>query len=53
MVELFISKQSDPTKDPAFQKVVQAFLQTPPKPHKGPAKKRAKAKKAKAKPHVK
>jgi hypothetical protein len=48
-----MTKPSDPTKDPAFQKVVQAFLQTPPKPHKGPAKKRAKAKKAKAKPRVK
>jgi len=24
----------DPTKDPEFQKVVDAFLRTPPKPHK-------------------
>jgi hypothetical protein len=48
-----MAKLSDPTKDPAFQKVVQAFLQTPPKPHKGVAKKRAKAKKAKAKPRAK
>jgi hypothetical protein len=38
----------DPTKDPEFQKVVRAFLQTKPKPHKplGKRKKRA-AKKAK------
>jgi hypothetical protein len=48
-----MSKHPDPNKDPTFQKVVQAFLQTPPKPHKGPAKKRAKAKKAKAKRSVK
>jgi hypothetical protein len=48
-----MSKSSDPTKNPEFQKVVQAFLQTPPKPHKGPAKKPAKARKAKAKPRVK
>jgi hypothetical protein len=47
-----MSKPSDPTKNPKFQKVVHAFLQTPPKPHKGPAK-RAKAKKAKAKPRTK
>jgi hypothetical protein len=46
-------KSSDPTKNPEFQKVVQAFLQTPPKSHKGLAKKRAKAKKAKAKPRAK
>jgi hypothetical protein len=26
--------KSDPTKDPEFQKVVQTFLRTPPKPHK-------------------
>ena len=26
--------KSDPTKDPQFQKVVQHFLKTPPKPHK-------------------
>jgi len=48
-----MAKPSDPTKDPAFQKVVQAFLQTPPKPHNGLAKKIAKAKKAKAKPRLK
>jgi hypothetical protein len=38
--------KADPTKDPKFQQVVQAFLQTPPQPHK-PVKK-AKAKKAKS-----
>lgn len=26
--------KSDPTKDPEFQKVVQAFLHTKPQPHK-------------------
>jgi len=25
--------KSDPTKDPKFQQVVRAFLNTPPKPH--------------------
>jgi hypothetical protein len=40
---------SDPTKDPEFQKVVQAFLRSPPKPHTVKLKKRAKTKKAKAK----
>lgn len=34
-------KTPDPTKDPDFQKVVQAFLQTKPKPHQ-PKKKAAK-----------
>jgi hypothetical protein len=43
--------ESDPTKEPEFQRVVKAFLQTPPKPHK--AKKRAKGRKAKAKPRPK
>jgi hypothetical protein len=33
--------RSDPTKDPEFQKVVQAFLHTKPQPHKPIAKKRA------------
>jgi hypothetical protein len=28
-----MSKESDPTKDPEFQKVVQHLLSTPPKPH--------------------
>jgi hypothetical protein len=45
-----IKLSPDPTKDPEFQKVVQGFLQTPPKPHKSKAKKRAKGRKAKAKP---
>jgi hypothetical protein len=27
-------KKPDPTKDPDFQRVVQTFLNTPPKPHK-------------------
>jgi hypothetical protein len=39
-----MAKEPDPTKDPEFQKVVQAFLRTKPQPHK-PAKKKA-AKKA-------
>jgi len=39
--------KSDPTKDPDFLKVVQAFLRTKPKPHK-PKKKKA-AKKARKK----
>jgi hypothetical protein len=38
-------KKLDPTQDPKFQKVVQAFLRTKPQPHKAgapkPAKKRA------------
>jgi hypothetical protein len=42
--------KSDPTKDPEFQKVVQGFLRTRPKPHKAAPKKRTKSKKAKAKP---
>jgi hypothetical protein len=37
--------KSDPTKDPEFQKVVQAFLKTPHKPHK-PEKKKAKKRKS-------
>jgi hypothetical protein len=36
-------KTSDPTKDPEFQKVVQAFLHTKPQRHK-PAAKKQKAK---------
>jgi hypothetical protein len=35
----------DPTKDPEFQKVVQTFLRTPPKPHKAKAKRGAKRRK--------
>jgi hypothetical protein len=34
--------KSDPTKDPEFQKVVQAFLHTKPKPHKAAKKRKAK-----------
>lgn len=41
--------KSDPTKDENFQKVIQAFLRTPPKPHKAGTKKLAKSKKAKPK----
>jgi hypothetical protein len=33
-------KKSDPTKEPAFQKVVQTFLNTPPK-HKAERSKKA------------
>jgi hypothetical protein len=40
----------DPTKDPEFQKVVQGFLRSPPKPHKVRPTKRAKSRKTKAKP---
>jgi hypothetical protein len=29
-----MAKSSDPTKDPEFQKAVQALLRTPHKPHK-------------------
>ena len=36
-----MSKSTDPTKDPEFQKVVQAFLRTKPQPKK-PTKKKAK-----------
>jgi hypothetical protein len=43
-----MATKSDPTKDPEFQKVVQAFLRTKPQPHK-PKKKAAKKSKAKAK----
>lgn len=47
-----MAKPPDPTKDPAFQKVVQAFLHTKPQPHK-PKKKAAKVKKsAKAKNRI-
>jgi hypothetical protein len=37
-----MAKASDPTKDPEFQKVVQGFLRTKPKPHKKRADKQAK-----------
>jgi hypothetical protein len=35
-----MAKETDPTKDPAFQKVVQAFLHTKPQPRKIAKKKR-------------
>jgi hypothetical protein len=41
-----MTKNSDPTKDPEFQRVVQNLLRTPPKPHK-PSGKRPKAAKRK------
>jgi hypothetical protein len=44
---------TDPTKDPEFQKVVQGFLRTRPKPHKVKPKKRPKSRKSKAKPRDK
>jgi len=37
-------KESDPTKDPKFQKILQAFLHAKPLPHKPPAKKRRRRK---------
>jgi hypothetical protein len=43
---MIVMTKSDPTKDPEFQKVVQAFLHTKPQPHK--AKKAAKKQKRKA-----
>jgi hypothetical protein len=46
-----MTKTPDPTKDPEFQKVVQTFLHTKPKPHapKGKRKKESRAKRKKAK----
>jgi hypothetical protein len=38
-------KNSDPTKDPEFQKVVRHFLTTPPQPHKPLGKKKPKRRK--------
>jgi hypothetical protein len=32
--DIMPDKKDDPTKDPEFQKVVQAFLHTKPQPHK-------------------
>jgi hypothetical protein len=43
-----MSKAPDPTKDPEFQKVVQTFLHTKPKPHKPKKKAAKKATKRKA-----
>jgi hypothetical protein len=31
---LIMAKETDPTKDPEFQKVLQTFLHTKPQPHK-------------------
>jgi hypothetical protein len=39
---------SDPTKDPKFQQVVQTFLRTPPKPHRATKRKRRRVVKRKA-----
>ena len=41
------AKTTDPTKDPEFQKVVQAFLRTKPKPHKPLGKRKTARKRAK------
>jgi hypothetical protein len=42
-----MAKDSDPTKDPEFQKAVRALLKAPPQPHK-PLGKRTLPKKTKA-----
>jgi hypothetical protein len=39
----------DPTKEPEFQRVVQTFLRTPPKPHKPIGKRKAAKKPARRK----
>jgi hypothetical protein len=46
------AKASDPTKNPEFQRVVQHFLTTPPKPHKplGKKAKKGRERAASAKP---
>jgi hypothetical protein len=48
-----MAKAFDPTKEPEFQKVVQAFLQTPPKPHKAPPKRKVKSTRKDAKSNAK
>jgi hypothetical protein len=40
-----MAKDSDPTKDPEFQKAVQALLKAPPQPHRPPKKRKPKLKK--------
>jgi hypothetical protein len=42
-IESLMPKSSDPTKDPEFQKVVQAFLHTKPQPHKPIGKRKPKS----------
>jgi hypothetical protein len=37
-----MAKDPDPTQSPEFQKVVQTFLRTPPKPHQAAKEKRPK-----------
>ena len=39
-----MAKDPDPTKDPAFQKAVQALLRAPPQPHKSGGKPKARRK---------
>jgi hypothetical protein len=39
-----MAKDPDPTKDPEFQKAVQALLKAPPQPHKAAGKRKAKPK---------
>jgi hypothetical protein len=41
--------KSDPTKKPEFQKVVQTFLHTKPKPHKPLGKRKRRKRKARRK----
>jgi hypothetical protein len=42
-----MAKDSDPTKDPEFQKAVQALLKAPPQPHKPSGKRKTKPKRRK------
>jgi hypothetical protein len=44
-----MAENSDPTKAPEFQKVVQTFLQTKPQPHKKSAARPAAKKRARRK----